>query len=316
MAADARPFRSILVPLDGSPFAEQALPLARELARATRSKLRLVLVHELPGPPVDVASARLYTSIEVAVRKSERAYLQGVAARLREASPTRVHTALLGGPIGPALATYVEEIGADLIVMSTHGRGPFRRFWLGSVADHLVRTAEVPVLLVRPSEEATGQAPPPVIQEILVPLDGSPLAEAALGPASAVAGALGAGLLLLQVVQPIVLMTDPPLAVPTGYDDRLTTIRRREAQDYLDSLRDKLGAQGLRVSTAAVVGGPLAPTILELAGPDRVGLIAIATHGRGGLRRLALGSVADKLVRGADQPVLVVRPAKARRRGS
>jgi len=310
MMHDPSSFRSILVPLDGSPFAEQAVPLAARIAQRSGSKLRLAFVHKLPAPPVDSAAAKLFTSIEAATRKAERAYLRGVQARLREGG-TRLSSAVtLTGDPGPALAQYAQEMAIGLVVMATHGRGGIRRAWLGSVADHLIRHLEIPVLLVRPAE---GVAPPsrPGAGRILVPLDGSPLAEEALDTGARLARALDTELSLLQVVPPVLLSDDPALPLPSAYDEELTGMCRTQAQDYLDDVVERLHAQGLRASGVAVVGWSPVDSILEVARPEHIALVALATHGRGGLRRLALGSVADKLVRGADVPVLVYRPAGA-----
>jgi nucleotide-binding universal stress UspA family protein len=156
-----------------------------------------------------------------------------------------------------------------------------------------------------------GPARPAASGQILVPLDGSPLAEGALGPAIALARAWDAELALLQVVRPVIPAADPtlPLPLPSAFDEDLTTTWRTQAQDYIDDIVEELHEQGIRATGAAALGWHAADSILETARPERVAAIVIATHGRGGLRRLALGSVADKVVRGADVPVLVYRPA-------
>ena len=180
----ASSFQTILVPLDGSPLAEQALPLARRIAEPAGSKLRLALVHQIPTAPLDPGAARRFTSVELSTRKSERAYLRSLQAKLRQEGVRLASAVTLSGSVGPALAQYVQELGIDLVVMATHGRGGVRRAWLGSVADRLIRQLQVPVLLVRPAEDGfattSGSAP----NQILVPLDGSPLAEEVLGPAA------------------------------------------------------------------------------------------------------------------------------------
>ena len=107
-------------------------------------------------------------------------------------------------------------------------------------------------------------------------------------------------------------MTDPPLAFPSGYDEHLTEIRRREAQDYLDDIAERLRGGGLEVGAAAVVAPSAAGALVDLPRSGRAGLVVIASHGQGGLRRLALGSVADKLVRATEVPVVVVRAGKKR----
>lgn len=312
MARKAGRFNLIVVPLDGSHWAEHALPCAAAIARAAKARLRLVLVHQLPPAPTDRESLKIYTSLEVAVRRSQRGHLKEVAARLRQGWGIPVTSASPEGPIGPTLVRFLDELGADLVVMATHGRGALGRALLGSVADHVVRTARVPVVLVRPP----GDEPPPpdatwTASEILVPLDGSPAAEAALEPAADLARLLGARLGLVQVVVPLATAAEPPLSVPMGYDQHLTELRRREAQVYLDRVAERLRAAGLTVGAAAVVGPSAAGALAELARPGRSDLVVIASHGHGILRRVALGSVADKLVRVAEVPVLLIRAKKA-----
>jgi nucleotide-binding universal stress UspA family protein len=302
-------FHSILVPLDGSPFAEQAVPLAAGLARHAGSRLRLALVHQLPAVIPDAASDA-FVSLELATRKSEHDYLHGFAEKLRGSGTEVAAAVTLSGFTGPALRAYVKELGVDLVVMATHGRGGIQRAWLGSVADYMIRNLDVPVLLVRPAEQGAPVSPEQGKGQILVPLDGSPLAEEVLEPAAELAKALDAEVTLLQVVQPAMLGEGLMLPVPSVYDDGLTELSRDQAEDYVRSVAERLRERGLRASGVAVIGWNAASTILSAARPEQTSLLAVATHGRGGLRRLALGSVADKLVRGADVPVLVYHPSK------
>jgi nucleotide-binding universal stress UspA family protein len=309
----ASSFRPILVPLDGSPLAEQALPLARRIAERAGSKLRLALVHQIPTAALDPAAARLFTSLELATRKSERAYLRSLQTKLREEGVRLASAVTLSGSVGPALAQYVRELGIDLVVMATHGRGGVRRAWLGSVADHLVRHLQVPVLLVRPAEDGAVPTSTSTASQILVPLDGSALAEDVIGPAADLARLWGSELTLLQVVHPVVFYGDELLGWPAPYDQELTANLRSQAESYVRDISARLRGEGVRASGVAVVDRGAADAILKLARPEHVAAIAIATHGRGGLQRLALGSVADKLIRAADVPVLVHRPAHAAR---
>ena len=301
-------FQSILVPLDGSPLAEQAIPMALAIAERTRCKVKLVLVHQ---PLMLMEPGATYAKIELTMQKADREYLRSVAGRLRERLGRALSSAVLRGPVALTLAEYTRELGTDLVVMTTHGRGGLRRAWLGSVTDQLIRTSEVPILVVRPSETKAAESfvgP----TEILVPLDGSPLAEAAIEPAAALARLWDAEISLVQIVQPVAMTTDPPHAFPTEIDDQLTAIRREAAQDYVRDVAERLREAGVKASGVAVVGGGIAETLLALAAPERAGLVVMATHGRGGVRRLVLGSVADKVVRAAEVPVLVIRPTSRR----
>ena len=303
-------FQSILVPLDGSPLAEQAIPIALAIAERARGKLKLVLVHDrivlmAPGPD--------YTRLELAMQKADREYLKSVTARVRERLGRSVSSAVLQGlPVVETLARYTRELGVDLVVMTSHGLGGVRRVWLGSVTDQLIRSAEVPVLVVRPGE--AGAARPVWPGEILVALDGSPLAEAALEPAIEVARLWDAELALVQVVSPLTAASNPHLTFPASYSDQVTAMRRESADDYIRDVAERVRESGVRVSGAAVIGRTVPETLIDLTEPERVGLMVVATHGLGGVRRMVLGSVADKVVRGANVPVLVVRPTGRRAR--
>ena len=298
--------RSIVVPLDGSPAAEQAIPAAVAIARAARAKLRLVLVHRLPPAPNDPQTAKLYVSVELAVRKSERDYLRATARRLKQAG-VQATALLLEGPAGPTLLRWIGTCDAELVVMTTHGRGALGRAVYGSVADQLVRSLDLPVLLIRPGiAEGAGQEAPWMAREIVVGMDGSRPAERALEAAATLARVLGLSVTLVQVVAPLALAIDSPLAFPAGYDERITEVRRREAHDYLHDAAERLRAGGLEAAAGAVIGDSPAGTLLDLGRRERGVILAVGTRGRGGVKRLMLGSVADKLVRGAAVPVLVV----------
>ena len=302
-------FRSVLVPLDGSSFAEQALPWAAAIARPARARLRLVLVHQSPfPPPLDEASVRLYIRIELMLRKSQDQYQRKVAARLKEEQKVQVARAMLDGTPAPAIAEYVSDIGADLVVMTTHGLGGIRRAWLGSVADQLVRRLEVPMLIIRPKEDGATSGEAPAVRAILVALDGSPRAEAVLPVAAALARLWGSRLVLIQVVQPVGLMIDLSSVYPVGLMEDLSRLAREQARDYLQGVADRLTSAGVAASAVVVLGTSVFDAIQEAARAPDIGMVALATHGRGGVRRLVLGSVADKLVRGGERPVLVTRP--------
>ena len=305
-------YRSVLVPLDGSAFAEQALPIATEIAKAARARVRLALVHQTATVLKDRRdTGDLSTRARLAALKVERGYLRQMAERVKELTGTKVTGVTLHGPIAATLGEHIDLTGADLVVMTTHGRGTIERAWLGSVADALLRSVKVPMLLVRPSKEtppATGFK----VSRILVPLDGSPLSEQIVPPAVAMARLFGAEVNLVQLVEPVVLPNEFPLGT-ADFDPRLTTLMVEQAKDYVHSLATTLRAEGLRVTGASAVAPTVASGLLELAHDPAVGMVALATHGRGGLRRAFLGSVADKLIRGADRPVLVYRPRQIRK---
>jgi nucleotide-binding universal stress UspA family protein len=209
----------------------------------------------------------------------------------------------LEGPIAESLHEHALGKGCDLVVMTTHGRGPVSRFWLGSVADRLVHRLPIPLLLIRTREEKTPSTTPEV-RKILVALDGTPTAEQILGPAGELAKLYGASLTLLRVV-PAPTPREGSTEVPHGA--LLVDTKRAETSVYLQRVTDSLRDRGFNVQGRIIARDHPATAILNEAASGEYDLLALGTHGRRGLPRLFLGSVADKVVRGATLPVLVHR---------
>lgn len=294
---------ALLVPLDGSPFAEAALPMAQEVAERTGARLRLVLVHE--ARPGGVAGDQA-AAADLELQRWEREYLDAVAASLPPSGGQPVDAELLEGLPGPVLAAEVTGRRCELVVMATHGRGAANRFWLGSVADYLIRHLECPILLVRADGRRAG-ATPPRLRRILVALDTSTASERILDAVTAVAGA-GAEVTVLHVVEPVFGAAQPGLPYPVPMDPRLVEDLSGVARQRLERVTGRLVERGVTGIPKVLVGTGAAHRILEEVGAGGYDTVALTTHGAGGLRRLLLGSVADKVVRGADVPVLVWRP--------
>jgi nucleotide-binding universal stress UspA family protein len=304
-------YRSLLVPLDGSTFGEHALPLALSIARRAGSTLNVVQVHEPLTPMYADSIAPGTYEAEVKVLEQERAYLDGIVKRLASVSSVRVTSTLLEGPlIAETLNGHAGSTGADLIVMTTHGRGPLSRFWLGSVADETIRRATLPILLVRPQETAPDFTVEQVLRHILIPLDGSVLAEQVLEAAVALGGLMQSHYTLVRIYGPLVDAGRDSLRYATaGGSEPPTEQLRAEAQDYLNPVAERLKVRGSSVQTHVALGQHAASDILDAAQRLGVDLMALETHGRRGLARLLMGSVADKVIRGASMPVLVHRSA-------
>lgn len=307
--------RSILVPLDGSVFGEHALPLALSIARRTGATVQLAYVH-VPVLPLfldGMPATDIDATLDQAERAGEQAYLQRLADRLQSSWDAPINTALLDAPITDALCRHAQSCGAELIALATHGRGGLSRLWLGSIADELIRRAPLPLLLVRPHEEALDlldlRRHEQPLQRILIALDGSPLAERALEPALALGQPMQAEYTLIQAVDTQVLAYAASLPA-IGVDDQLMEQQREAAASYLAEQAAQLAERGLKVETVVTYGSP-ASAILKYAQRKRMDLIGLATHGRSGLQRALLGSVADKIVRGATVPVLLCRPGDA-----
>jgi nucleotide-binding universal stress UspA family protein len=296
-------YHSVLVPLDRSPLAEQALPLALSIARRASGRLDLVKVHALYALEDLTAAWLPYDpDRDAECRQQEQDYLGATAQWLTSAAPVAVTASVLSGSIvlpervADSILEHAHTGHADLIVMATHGRNPLIRCGLGSVADQLVRRSPIPVLLVRPGEKAGGIIPEPDLDNILIPLDGSPLAEQILEPTLELARQMEAHCCLLRVVA--------------------SSAETAQAEEYLECIAGKLREPGLEIRTRVVVAPRAVEAIVAEAAAQASNVIAVATHGRGGVNRLLLGSVADKLIRTAAAPVLVYRPlARGRESG-
>jgi nucleotide-binding universal stress UspA family protein len=297
-------FRTVLVPLDGSPFAEQALPHALSIVRRASASLDLVRVHVFYLVEGDVVArySGIHPELDEEHRREEQLYLEGTAKWLGASTPVPMTVAVVNGLDAEGILQRVQDGKADLIVMTTHGRGPLSRFFLGSVTDEMIRRAAIPVLLIHPQESAPSITPEPLLEHVLVPLDGSPLAERVLGPALDFVRLWEGRCTLLRVVESHNGTASRPVRSQQPEEDEA------EARAYLEKIAERLRDEGVSVQTRVVVAPYAAPVILEEAQAQRCDFIALATHGRGGLRRMLLGSIADKVIRGSSLPVLVYRP--------
>jgi nucleotide-binding universal stress UspA family protein len=303
-------YRSIVLPLDGSSFAEEALPLAARLAMGADTKLQLVHVIR-PAPDVDFKTPEEDLAWRTQVREAASSALGELAAKLRKGG-VAAHAEVREGRTVEAILESAREHQADLVVLTTHGAGGFRRWWLGSVADALLRTGEFPVLLVRPWDDTTDrEAAEPRFRKVLVPLDGSPASEAVLPHAHWLRETRDSSLVLVRVV-PSPLEVGTLYGIPSvrveGEGHRL---QRDAARQYLEEVAARLATSSgdapppeLRIVEASSA----AEGILEAARVNGADLIALSTQGRSGLGRTMFGSVADKVIRGAVVPVLAVGP--------
>jgi nucleotide-binding universal stress UspA family protein len=297
---------NVLVPLDGSAIGDDALELALPIVKQTGARLHLVYVQEMPQNPKMAEQDRDYMA-SVEKRVAERLPPKAVTSALLSDRIDRVTFAFPPrGTVAEILGRYADENAIDLIVMTTHGRGGFSRAWLGSVADSLIRHAHVPVLL----HPSSGGPPGPFqFQRILIPLDGSERAEGVIAAAVALGRLHHARITLLSVVA---FFSLPPGVHPAAFITAQAEVMardRQEAESYLNALADRLGGAGVSVSVEVIEALDVAGAIVRFAHEHGHDAIAIGTRGIGGGKRLMLGSVADKIIRTVQLPVLVLNPA-------
>jgi nucleotide-binding universal stress UspA family protein len=297
-------FRNVMVPVDGSSFSREAVLQGLRLASLSGATLRLVRVAStaaFSGGPERAAGG--FASVE-GLHAAELASLYSIAAECRAHSTINVTASLERGPIIDALHGYARRNAVDLIVMRSHARSGVARAWFGSVADGLIRDSGIPVLVVRPPSVATGFEHGGTYRRIVVPLDGSLLAEQSLSHAISLARFENASILLVFVATPGASYEDRELLSPLG------SVTEREAssiQSYLDNIVIQYGTH-VRMLSRIVVSDDVPSAILRAAEAYEADLIALASRGRGMMARTIGGSVSDRVMRESVISTLVIHP--------
>jgi nucleotide-binding universal stress UspA family protein len=292
----------VAVTLDGSEFAERALPSAVAVCRVFDATLVLISVLPSRGALRILPQGRSSGNTLEAGQAETEAYLDQLAQRHR-ADGLRIEYYVAAGPVAQGIDVLTRELGVDLLIMSTHGRSGVSRFMLGSNASAFLQLLHVPVILLRPETLAVGERP--VLRKVLVTLDGSGFAEQVLPWVQLLTKATDAEVLFLTVPE----VPEPSMygAMADAVDD-LRMQAEANARRYLERTAGQFRAMGTPVQLL-VEGSRPAMTVLDVAEREGVDLVMLATHGRGGMERLFLGSVADRVVHHSRCPVLLV-PAR------
>jgi nucleotide-binding universal stress UspA family protein len=284
-------YSKILVPLDGSNVAEQILPYARFFADAHGIPVELLRITDPDARPPFWPP------------ETSDQYLNKIAAEhFAGAASTTTE-------VGPPAGVIVDRAKSDpscLIAMATHGMSGARRWLIGSVTSKVVQSAANPLLLFRPIENVDSSAPVS-LDTVFVPLDGSSLAERTLPHVCALAKVTKLEIHLLRVYTlppDAYIVADGVIAQgPAQYHEEL----KKVAETYLDGKAAGLRAEGFDSVVATAIQGDPASEIIDLARQTPNNLIAMSTHGRSGIGRWVLGSVAEKVIQHAQDPVLLIR---------
>ncbi len=320
-------FKRILVPLDGSTRAESAIPVAARMAQASDGSVILLQVAAIP---IEIESEKnppkVYsqTALDKGVADT-RSYLEGVA-KSDVLAGTKTETAAVTGAIAPSILSAIQSLHVDLVIMCSHGYTGFKRWALGSIAHKLVPHSPVPVLVIRDG----GAVPSTAAQKPMcafVPLDGSPLSETALEPAAQLLTALAPS---TQKAMHLMRVVDIPASygkfrssVDAHYDAGVRAEAKQEYQAYLDTIAKRFtegdfAKYDLSVTTSIPIDMDVAEAIVQAAehaeGAEFPGydLIVMATHGRGGVQRWMLGSVAERVLHATKVPLMIVHAVPAK----
>lgn len=313
-------FKKILVPLDGSVEAETVLPYVRDIATRFNSEVDILsvgmgdkrrrinhllddyvrhAVEHLEKHDIICRSVILYSSQEEAV------------VSVSEITTPKSNLKARGGIVygGPAdkILEYTQKHHIDLIIMATHGVGGLRRWWLGSVSEKVVTRSVTPVLLIHSKQiKELDRDRRVTFKRILAPLDGSDTGEAALHHVVELARKTGASIILFHVIPEVHTVESRILGKEFN---KFVRAMHEAGQEYLDKVATRIAEKGIEVTTKIAHGDP-AETIVDTAVIEKVDLIAMSTHGRSGIARWLLGSVADKIIHESKLPLWLVRPQK------
>ncbi len=297
-------FTKMLIPLDGSKTAEKVLPYARYLAGKFSIAIELLAVIDIAEMATQISAEKaryLDTMIEDGVRASTT-YLRGIASTFPDA---KVTCTVQKGRAEDTIIAKGEADAGLLITMATHGRSGLNRFLLGSVAEKVLRGSANPLLLIRAAEGAKGEGEAR-LSSIVVPLDGSELAEGVLSGVATMAKTLDLEVLLFRAYQiPYNAYTGDD-GYTVNYDELLATVRN-ESNEYVEKKVAQLKKLGVAKVSALTKEGFAGDEIIALGSKTPDNLIAMCSHGRSGVRRFVLGSVTETVVRHSGDPVLVLR---------
>ncbi len=309
-------YKRILVPLDGSERAERAIHVVARIARALESSVILLRVATAPIDTGKYSSASGYVedTVDTDLSGATR-YLEHIAGS-DELAGINTEVKTFAGEVAPTILSAAQAFQASLIIMCSHGYTGFKRWTLGSVADKITRHSSIPVLVLR------DRGPEPAIADrqpvrALVAVDGSPLSESVIEPAAFLASAFAkatskqGALHLLRVV-------DLPASggkfksdayIDTGLKEQV----KHKDEEYLNTLVHRLSVGdlahlGLAITSSVEADPDIAEAIVKKSEQDKFDFIAIATHGRGGVQKWALGSVAGRVLHATTMPLLIMRP--------
>jgi nucleotide-binding universal stress UspA family protein len=298
-------YNKILIPLDGSKTAEKVLPYARYLAGKNNASVELLAIVDIAEMVTHIPAEKarfLDTMIENGMRSSET-YLRGIAATFHGA---KVDCTVEKGRAEETVIEKGETDRAMLIAMATHGRSGLNRFLLGSVAEKVLRGAANPLLLVRATEKAKSEGEAD-FKTVIVPLDGSELAESVLPTVVGAAKKLGLEVLLFRAYNiPYNTYAGDEGYYAVNYDDLIAGVRD-EANAYLAKKVAEIKKLGVEKVTSVSAEGFAGDEIISLGRKTPEGVIAMCSHGRSGVKRWVLGSVTETVVRHTVDPMLVVR---------
>lgn len=302
-------YQKILVPLDGSRLAECVLPHVDALA-AGNKETKITFLYVVQPLDVPMVNSVYKKRIETDAKSAAEKYLKKLVARAkyREKAISKV----ILGKVADGIVDYATEHQMDLMIMATHGRSGISRWLYGSVAEKVIHETKIPVFLVKAGDcRKVSYAKGKKIR-VLVPLDGSKVAESVLPHLKELSRQLSENRIEVILTRVCEIFASPlsyPPPMPMTWDEYLkyeTTRCKSICQDYLNEVREELIRNGLKVRTEVFEGNP-AELLIDYADKNPIDLIVMSTHGRTGVSKWAFGSIAEKVLKGSRCPILLIK---------
>lgn len=291
-------YKRMLIPLDGSPLAEKVIPYAKRIANMLNLELIFLYVY------------KHNESISKFVCK---AYIERVAEMVNAGLSSKGE--IIKGNPAKTITNYTNEHSIDLVLLATHGQSGFGRWTTGSTAHKVITLSKTPILLIRPNT-SRNLMPDGWPKTILIPLDGSQLAESVIPSVEIFTDQMHKRIevTLLKVCEPPDLLSDYPEAIMQlswkEHVKRVTTVTQQACGLYLGQVQKRLEEKGMKIRSKVLFGDRdnVAPEIAGYISKNDCDLIAMSTHGHSGISEWPYGHVADRLVRTVSVPLLLVRP--------
>jgi nucleotide-binding universal stress UspA family protein len=305
-------FKRIVLALDGSELSEQSIPFARTLAFGLELPMDLLqIVESKDDQRVPSGSSLMTRRFLTDLEHAATTYLRSIRSDLTNDGVSSIRVLVKRGAVEEEIVRGAGDDPASLLVMTSHGTAGISRWNLGSATNHVIRHSKAPVMVIRALDQGEPARAMNGLQRIVIPLDGSEIAEAIERIGVDLASALSIPLTLLRVI--------PSGRQYQGYIPRgssISNMKRNEVQSYLDSRVESNSSARIPSITTAVREGDIAEQILEFASSIPGTLVAMTTHGRSGVQRWTLGSIADRVMRHSTEPVIIlsVRPEDKGRR--
>ncbi|MBP1706985.1 MAG: universal stress protein [Chloroflexi bacterium] len=298
-------FEKILLPLDGSELAEAAIPYVRDLAAQLEAEV--YLMHACP--PEHVAYLHMH---QIYLNSMAEGLRKEIQERWQPPQGARVQAEVITGDAVKVILDFVRQKGIGLVAVTTHGTSGIRPWSMGHVAEKVVRGAGIPSLLIRLKGDRPVAPQKAQIQKILVPLDSSDASKIAVPYAIQLALKLKASVTIFSMAQTVYAQSFDGMGAGLGVNwDNIDAATEKYTDEYLLGVENEIKAAGVKVDHASYLGIDAAYEILEMEKKSQADLVVMATRGRSPIASWAFGSVAEKVLREGNRPILLVREAAA-----